>query len=369
MPSQFWWILVAVVIVAVIATGWTALTRRRASARYGALTGGRRRRRPHRDTFRSEPEEEPGPPRKRAAFIVNPTKIPDLADLRARLQRGCAEHGWADALVLETTEYDSGAGQAKVAAFADVDVIVAIGGDGTARAIAGALAGSETPMAIVPLGTTNLLARNLDLPVDSLDALLKVALTGHNRRIDVGILTLDVSGEDEHPVEHPFLVMAGLGMDGEVMAETSERLKAHVGWPAYVLNGAGKILKRGFKARIKLDMEQEFVRRTRSVLVGNCGRLTGGIVLMPDAKVDDGFLDAAIISPRGPLGWSGVVAQAVTKRHYGHARVEISQCTEIKVRVDQPTEVQVDGDHLGPARAVAMRIQPRALSVRVPGSD
>ncbi len=365
-PEQLWWIVAVLIVLAATAAGlWTVVDRRRPSARYGALTSPSRKRPPRR-AFRPDGESEPESPRKVAAFVVNPTKVSDLTDLRVRLTDVCRESGWAEPLLFETTPADPGGAGARSAVAAGADVVVAVGGDGTTRSVAEALADGPTPMAVVPLGTTNLFARNLDIPTDSLASMVRVALTGASRRVDLGTLTLDVSGEDQRPGEHTFLVMAGLGVDGEVMATTSERAKARIGWSAYVLNGLTRVTKQGFKARITTDEQPEFTRRTRSILVGNCGRLTGGIVLMPDARVDDGTLDAAIISPRGPVGWAGVVAQTATKRHFGHARVEIVRCTRISIRASRPTEVQVDGDHLGSARTVTMTVRPRALSVRVP---
>ena len=82
--------------------------------------------------------------------------------------------------------------------------------------------------------------------------------------------------------------MAGLGFDAAIMADAPEKLKARVGWPAYVVSGARNLRGPQFKVRVKVDETEEFTRRTRTVVIGNCGKLLGGLVLMPEAEIDDG---------------------------------------------------------------------------------
>src|SRR5699024_5388362 len=100
-------------------------------------------------------------------------------------------------------------------------VVIAAGGDGTIRAVASALAGTSTPMGIVPLGTGNLLARNIDLVLDKTEWALRIALWGRNREIDVGTAKTAPDGESQI-----FTVMTGLGFDAAVMADTNDELKS-----------------------------------------------------------------------------------------------------------------------------------------------
>jgi diacylglycerol kinase family enzyme len=227
-------------------------------------------------------------------------------------------------------------------------------------------------MGLLPGGTGNLLARNLDLPIDSIEVALEVALTGQNKRIDVGRLSVDASGaEDEPPADHEvprdhvFLVMAGLGFDAAIMADAPEDLKAKVGPAAYVVSGARNLRGPSFRARVKVDDVEEFSRRTRTVVIGNCGKLVGGLVLMPDAEVDDGLLDTVVLSPKGIVGWAAVAARVASKRRQGHTVVDHYTTTAIRVRTDRPQEVQVDGDPLGKAHAITAKVLPSSLVVRV----
>jgi len=322
------------------------------------------RRRPPREHFR--PEGSPsGAPKRLAAIIVNPTKFDNIAAVQAQVTKGCLAAGWDRPLWVETTAEDPGAGQARQAVEDGATLICPLGGDGTVRAVASALVGTETPMGLLPGGTGNLLARNLSLPVDNLEDALKVALTGQNKRVDVGRLTVDHSGEDEKVEEHIFLIMAGLGFDAAIMADAPERLKNTVGPLAYTFSAAKNLRGPQFKVSIKIDDEAEFSRRARTVVIGNCGKLTGGLVLMPEAQVDDGWLDAVILSPAGVVGWVAVAARLISKKRKGHQRVDHHRLKSATIRCDRPQEVQIDGDTMGKARALSATVDPLALVVRV----
>jgi diacylglycerol kinase (ATP) len=304
-------------------------------------------------------------PQRVAAIIVNPTKFDDIEAVKAQVTKGCLAAGWDQPLWVETTAQDPGTGQARQAVGDGATLVCPLGGDGTVRAVAAALVGTETPMGLLPGGTGNLLARNLNLPVDSLDDALKVALTGQNKRVDVGRLTVDQSGEHEQPEEHIFLVMAGLGFDAAIMTDAPERLKKTVGPLAYTFSAMKNLRGPQFKVWMKTDEEPEFSRRARTVVFGNCGKLTGGLVLLPEAQVDDGWLDAVILSPTGIVGWVAVAGRVISKKRKGHERVDHHRMKSATLRSDRPQEVQVDGDPIGQARALSATIDPLALVVRV----
>ena len=323
------------------------------------------RRRPPREHFRPAGAGKSGAPKRQAAIIVNPTKINNIEATRARVTKGCLAAGWDQPLWVETTAHDPGTGQARQAVMDGATLICPLGGDGTVRAVAAALVGTETPMGLLSGGTANLFARNLNLPTDSLDDALKVALTGQNKRVDVGRLTVDHSGEHEHPEEHIFLIMAGVGFDAAIMAGAPERLKRTVGPLAYTLSGAKNLRGPQFKVRIKIDDEPEFSRRTRSVVIGNCGKLTGGLVLMPRAEIDDGWLDAVILSPVGIVSWVAVAGRVISQKRKGHQRVDHHRLRSVAIRCDRPVAVQIDGDTVGQVRALSATVDPLALIVRV----
>jgi diacylglycerol kinase family enzyme len=373
------WIVIGSVALVLLLT-WAIVASARSET--PGLHRPRLRRRPPRQAFGGRSDAETAP--KRAGIIVNPSKFNDLAAVKRRITEASQRAGWATPLFIETTVEDPGAGQARAAVAEGVDLVCPLGGDGTVRAVAEALVGTETPMGLLPGGTGNLLARNLGLPVDSLEDALKVAMTGQNLRIDVGRLVVhraaagldaepapedasesaDEVGDDEGTV---FLVMAGLGFDADIMAGASEQLKARVGWPAYVVSGAKNLRGQHFKVSFSVDGEPPVVRRTRSVVVGNCGRLMGGLTLMPDASVIDGQLDAVIISPKGIVGWAAVAGRVITQKRKGHERLDHRTGQEFHITADRPQEVQLDGDTIGQALEVTIQVAPRALTVRVGG--
>jgi diacylglycerol kinase family enzyme len=359
--SPTFWIVVAVVALVIVVA--VIVARRDTVMEVTGIAG--RRRRPHRDEFRPEGSEEEAAPLKRAGVIVNPTKFTDVAAVRARLTATCKAQGWGEPFWYETTIADPGTGQARKAVEEGAAVICPLGGDGTVRAVAAALVGTETPLAPLPAGTGNLLARNLELPMDSVEKALVVALTGQNVRIDVGRMSVDPSGQHAVPDEHIFLVMAGIGFDAAIMAGAQERLKARVGSAAYIVSGFQNFLGPQFKVRMKVNGEGEFSRRTRTVIVGNCGRLFGGLVLMPGARLNDGVLDSVVLSPRGVVGWSAVAGHVVTRQRRGHPLIDRHTGQQIHIEADRPQEVQLDGDPIGTARSMTATVEPLALVVRV----
>lgn len=294
---------------------------------------------------------------RRAAVVINPAKSGGPA-LQGAVLRLCETQGWAEPLWLETTVEDPGTGQARQALDAGVDVVIAAGGDGTVRCVAEVLAGTGTPMGLVPLGTGNLLARNLGVDItDPVSACYDV-LNGSERAIDVVKATLDHSDE-----EQVFLVMAGLGYDAAIMADTVDVLKDRVGWLAYVEAGIRKLPGKPVKARISVDGGEPVRRRIRSVMIGNCGRIMGGVEIFPDAKVDDGVLDLLVLAPRGRLGWLGVVAGIFGRNKSETESVEYFQGTSAEITLEHEQEFQLDGDHLGTGTHLAVAVERDALKI------
>ncbi|GAB3282327.1 diacylglycerol kinase family protein [Sinomonas notoginsengisoli] len=295
----------------------------------------------------------------RRALIVNPVK--EGADaLVDAFRKRCADDG-AEATVLETTAQDPGPGMAVEALDGGAELIVVGGGDGTVRAVSGVLAGAEIPLGLVPLGTGNLFARNLSLPIDDPEAALGVALEGRDRRIDLAWARVD-DGD-----ELAFVVMAGLGLDATMMANADSGLKAKAGWLAYVASAAQSIA--GDSIRIRVDIDGRFAldRRQRGVMIGNCGRIQGDIEVFPGARVDDGILNVLAVAPRGLPGWFRVAA-ALLLRFRRHSQPDLGHLTGRAVRVAaaHPDDIQLDGDHLGRGSVLDVRVDPGALTVRVP---
>ena len=307
-----------------------------------------------------EPLADTGSVRRRAALIVNPIKITTV-DVEAAVKRLSAEDGWDEPLVIETTADDPGHGQAQQALEAGVDLVIAAGGDGTVRCVAEELAGTDTMMALVPLGTGNLLARNLDIAVDDADAAVEAAFRGTERTIDVVHVTVDRAQD-----AHVFLVMAGIGYDAAIMSDTRDDLKDKVGWLAYVDAGIRNLPGKPTRTTLSVDGGKPFDRRLRSVMGGNCGKIMGGLEIFPGAKIDDGLMDLMTVAPKGKLGWLAVVGKLFARGKGKDSSLEYFQCRTAEVTLHEPLEVQLDGDPLGKATHMAFEVKPNSLRLRMP---
>lgn len=286
----------------------------------------------------------------RVGVVVNPTKFADLTALESAVARHWSNPQW-----WQTTAEDPGAGQVQAAIAAGVELVLVCGGDGTVAACAGALAGTGVPMAVVPGGTGNLLARNLGIPLDVEEA-LAVASTGTDRAIDV----LE-SGERR------FVVMAGLGFDAAMIAGTDERLKAKLGWVAY-LGGFVRALtgRRRSRLSIVVDSQPPVTRKAIGVLIGNVGQLQAGITLLPDALPDDGLLDLIVLVPRTVRDWPMLAARILLRRPDAGDQAEILRGQQARISADRPLPAEFDGDYTGELAELAVRVLPGALRLRCP---
>ncbi|MFZ7086808.1 diacylglycerol/lipid kinase family protein [Curtobacterium sp. RRHDQ10] len=322
-----------------------------------------------------------------AAIVYNPTKV-HLPTLRQTVARHEQDTGWNESLWFATTAEDPGAGMARQALDAGADVVAAAGGDGTTRVVAEVVHGSDAALALLPSGTGNLLARNMRLPIDDLDASVRAVFGGEDRAIDFGVLGVErEDGDREH---FGFLVMAGLGLDARMLAKTRPRLKARVGWLAYV-DAVARSLRDldGVDFRYRLDDDGAKTLHAHALIVGNCGTLQANILLIPDAVIDDGVFDIVAMRPRSVWGWmrigarlfwenailrrakrtklgNTVVGKRIISRAGEERPLRYMRGAEITVRLDKPDEFEIDGDSIGRISAFRARIDPGSLRVRVP---
>ncbi|MBA2472723.1 MAG: diacylglycerol kinase [Pseudonocardiales bacterium] len=294
------------------------------------------------------------------AVVVNPVHVDDPAQLHTQIARVCGELGWAPPLWLQTTVEDPGGGQARTALAAGAAVVLACGGDGTVRHVARVLAGSGTPLGLVPTGTANLLARNLAIVLSDPVKATRIALSGKNRAVDVGRVFIDDRTE-----EQVFMVMAGVGFDAAIMAGASHELKGRLGSLAYFVSGTRALRAPRASITLAVDGRIDSPHQVRTVVVGNCGKLLAGLVLMPAAKVDDGLLDVVAIGPKSIFGWLAVTTRILTRRRRGHRIVQHWQGRTVIISAEAPQQAQLDGDPVGEVRGLRMRVDPGALLVRV----
>lgn len=299
----------------------------------------------------------------RVAVVLNPSKVGAESAVNHTIL-ACRKAGWEDPRFFETTVEDTGTSMTRDALDWGADVILAAGGDGTVRTVAEVLAGTSTPLGLIPMGTGNLLARNLGAHLDDIHHSVDVALFGDHQRIDMVSFTTET--DDGAVAEQALCVMGGVGFDAEIMEHTSDRLKKRIGWMAYGEAGMRRVLSAPVWARFRLDDGPWQSRRLRSIMAANCGTLTGGLVLLPGAELDDGVLDVVVIAPRHLLGWVRLAGKVVFQHRHPLPELDHYECRKVRAEFHEPTSGELDGDGVGRVVAFEAEIMPGALTLRVP---
>lgn len=315
--------------------------------------------RPRSIAAKADPLPEVYASEKRLAVILNPIKVDDVGQFRSIVSSLARESGWSEPTWQYTTVEDPGTGMAEKAAVSGADLVIVCGGDGTVREVCAELAGTGIPVGIIPAGTGNLLARNLDIPL-YLRSAIDVALNGQDRAIDL----VEVGGdgiEDTH-----FMVMAGMGFDAAIMEGVNEDIKKRIGWVAYVVSALKSLMFPAVKVEVQIDDQEPTTHRARTVVVGNVGFLQAGMPLLPDAAIDDGVLDVVILHPRKFLSWIPLAVRVLAKSQTTDELIDRRTGSRVRITAATDTPRQLDGDSIGEGRELRMECVHGRLLVRVP---
>ena len=297
----------------------------------------------------SEPSE------RYAVIIANPMSG-FLLHHRHRVQETLAflrTHGWRAELW-----FTQGPGQGRELARKAVEqqaaMVIAAGGDGTINEVIQALVGSETALGVLPTGTVNVWAREMGIPLDVVGA-RNVLVRGQTRRVDLGC----VNGRY-------FLLMVGIGIDGEVTQAVERKPLKRLGVLGYLL--AALWFGPGYSGFPVIVRNHDMVVRTRAVevFIGNTQLYAGAVTFTWKAKCDDGQLDLCIVRKRNLPGRLVVLWDFLLRREQRRLWVRYDQFTSITIETPHPIAFQVDGDPGGHTPAT-FSIAPRALKVVVPG--
>jgi diacylglycerol kinase (ATP) len=314
----------------------------------------------------------------RVAVVVHEAKAEaaGAGDPRPLLLEAVRAAGWPTPDVFPTTEDDPGGGLTEQAIANGAELVVVCGGDGTVSACAAALAGTGVPLALLPVGTGNLIAGNFGVPTELGEA-VETAISGVDWAVDVGRVRGEAAGsaasqapdDSTAPTSERVVVgLGGVGLDAAMVGDAPKRLKAKLGWPAYVVSLVRHLADRGFDIDLAVDGEHRRLRGVRTVLVGNVGALHGGITVLPEARPDDGLLHVAVLAPRGLFGWLSVILRLLRHRQgAGRGRMlRRFQGRHVVITCARPVRREIDGEVMPDGAALTVAVDPGALLVRVP---
>lgn len=292
-----------------------------------------------------------GPYAGRTFIILNPAAGQDAPERLRRLIAGAFAARHAPFDLVDTT----GPGHATELACRAVELgyraVCVVGGDGTLAEAATGLAGTRTPLAIIPRGTANQVAQNLRIPA-AIEQAVEVAVNGRPRPMDLG----RIDGR-------AFALVAGAGYDAAVMASATRDLKERWGFAAYVFAAVKEALS-ATPVRFRIQADERVLEVDAvSVMLANMGELFTQflpfalpLTPQPTESWQDGLFDIVVVAPKGVADVPGVLWKAA-RRQFGGDRLIHLQARAVTIESDPPIAVQIDGDPAGstPVSATAVR--------------
>ena len=276
-----------------------------------------------------------------------------LPKLRSELKR----RGIADPLWIEVPKSRYAPKQVKRALAEGTELIFVWGGDGTVQRCIDAAAGSDAALAILPAGTANLLATNLGIPRD-IEQAVDIGLLGERRKLDVGRF----NGEK-------FAVMAGAGFDASMIQQADASLKERLGRVAYVWTGSQQLRAKPFKAKIEVDGAPWYTGAASCILVGNVGRLFGGIEVFADARPDDGRLELGVVNADGVTDWVRTLARTAVGQAERSPLVQATSAKKIKVKLNRKVLYEIDGGDREKVKSFGIKVEPAAITICLPREE
>jgi len=232
------------------------------------------------------------------------------------------------------------------------DAVVAVGGDGTISEIVNGVAGSSVNLGVIPTGTVDVFSREMKIPFQ-IHSACKLIFGGKTRRIDLGQAN-----------SRYFVLVAGVGIDAQLVKDVSPEVKRVLKDLAYPLTGIKTLLT--YKPTLmKINLNGKSTEEGYFVVVGNARYYAGRFSITSKASISDGFLDVCIFK-KGNLGSFVRYIQGVVRgKHLKYSDVKYVKVREVLIESSHPSLVQADGDLIGQT-PMNFRVAPRALSVFAP---
>lgn len=307
--------------------------------------------------------------------VVNPA-LPGQNALRKTLTAAQNKIGLPEPIWILASYENGGLTASLGALLKKVSAVIVAGGDGLVRSVAEIIHGSDIPLGIIPMGTGNLLARNLGLPVLDRAKCIAIACGTHERTIDLA--RAELVGEERS--SHIFSVMTGIGLDADMAAGASVAKKKKFGWLAYVRPIVRSVAQnRQQEMSFSVDDQPTVAFKAHTAIVGNCGTLTANLLLLPDAVLDDGLLNIVVLNPKYLSGWTHIwsrlaIGGALNQTQAGRRILDLApeiktlrydQLRKVTISLREPQAVQLDGDSYGEIESMTVTVLPLALKVRV----
>jgi len=271
------------------------------------------------------------------------------------LRRVLAAEGVTDPFWREVPKSRKAPAQVRRALDEGVELVFAWGGDGMVQRCIDVLAGTNVSLAIVPAGTANLFATNLGIPKDIVDA-VAVGLHGGSSELDVGRF----NGER-------FGVMAGAGFDAAMIRDAGDGgLKERFGRAAYVWTGSENLRSKPFRAKIEVDGVDWYKGKASCILLGNMGKLFGGVDAFEDARPDDGKLELGVVTAEGLLEWGRMLARAAVGTPSKSPFAQVTKAKSVKVKLNRKVLYELDGGDRTKLKSFKVKVEAGAINVRVP---
>ena len=270
------------------------------------------------------------------------------------LRRILAAEGVTHPLWYEVKKSRRAPRYARLAAEKGADVLFAWGGDGTIQRCADAVAGTGTAVAVLPAGTANLLASNLNIPHDLAQA-VRVGLHGGRCRIDTG----SVNGER-------FTVMAGAGFDARIISDADRGMKERLGRAAYIVTGIRNLGAPRVRTTIKVDGKPFFKGKASCVLIANVGRLLGGVVAFPQAEPDNARLELGVVTARDPVQWARALGRLASGHPERSPFAKVTHGEKFTIRFDRKVRFELDGGARQASKKLRVKVHPGSVTVCVP---
>jgi diacylglycerol kinase family enzyme len=262
--------------------------------------------------------------------------------------------GFPDPLWFEVAKSSQAPDCAREAIDKGADLLFVWGGDGTVQACIDALAGTSAVIAILPAGTANLLAVNMEIPTVIRDA-VRIGLHGTRRKLDTGT----VNGEH-------FTVMAGAGFDALMIREADGGMKDRIGRAAYLWTGAKSLNASPVKAKVDLEGRRFYSGKVSCILIGNVSKVLGGIEAFSGSRPDDGLLELGVVTAKSRLQWTRTLSRVALGKAEKSPFVETARGTTMLVRFNRKLPYELDGGVRPATKRLRIKVHPESITICVP---